>query len=238
MDLSTIKDLYVGSTPVQSAWLGGTKVWERRPPVDVMIDAWIFSGHTNEEAPTKITGEKGTALPCYNFAWNEDGSGFKDGFLCFDGVNDRLQSYKHLPLLKTVIAKYVIPKQTYNDYDSLMAFADAPNRNTLLNYSNHGISKTQLNSGMAGYGILTYNLAQDEVHTDYLNTYGRNGEPYIKTGTTEMEDIYQITMGCTYNNIGYMQAKIAYVAIYSESLTDAECMVEIKRLDALWESRK
>lgn len=207
-------------------------------PEALLIDAWVFSGHTNEEAPTKITGEKGTVLNCYNFAWNEEGSGFKDGYLCFDGVNDRLSTYKHLPLLKTVIAKYVIPKQTYNHYSSLMSFADVPNRNVTLNYYDDGISKTSLSSIMSGYGILTYDIAQDEVHTDYLNTYGRNGEPYTKTDTTEMEDTYQITMGCIHNNIAYMQAKIAYVAIYSESLTDAECMMEIKRLNALWESKK
>lgn len=207
-------------------------------PEALLIDAWVFSGHTNEEAPTKITGEKGTALNCYNFAWNEEGSGFKDGFLCFDGVNDGLSTYKHLPLLKTVIAKYVIPKQTYNNHAALMSFADVPNRNVALNYYDNSISKTSLSSRMSGYGSLTYDIAQDEVHTDYLNTYGRNGEPYTKTDTTEMEDTYQITMGCIYNNIAYMQAKIAYVAIYSESLTDAECMMEIKRLDALWESRK
>lgn len=34
MDLSAIKDLYVGSIPVQSAWLNGSKVWEREPAVN------------------------------------------------------------------------------------------------------------------------------------------------------------------------------------------------------------
>lgn len=204
----------------------------------LLIDAWVFSGHTNEEAPTKITGEKGTALNCYNFAWNEEGSGFKDGFLCFDGVNDSLSNYKHLPLLKTVIAKYVIPKQTYNSYRCSISFADAPNKNTAFNFYDGALSKTQLISKMSGYGYLLYDVAQDEVHTDYLNTYGRNGEPYIKNDTTEMYDTYQITMGCRYNNVSYMQVNIAYAAIYSESLTDEECMAEIQRLDALWESRK
>lgn len=37
-----------------------------------LIDAWIFSGHTNAEAPAEILGEKGTALACNNFAWNEE----------------------------------------------------------------------------------------------------------------------------------------------------------------------
>ena len=33
MDFSVIKDLYIGSTPVQSAWLNGSKVWGRNPAV-------------------------------------------------------------------------------------------------------------------------------------------------------------------------------------------------------------
>ena len=56
MDLSAMKDLYIGSTPVQSAWLGGTKVWERKPPVDIQAikDAMLLwydlkrQGATNE----------------------------------------------------------------------------------------------------------------------------------------------------------------------------------------------
>lgn len=56
MDLSAMKDLYIGSTPVQSAWLGGTKVWERTPTVDIQAikDAMLLwydlkrQGATNE----------------------------------------------------------------------------------------------------------------------------------------------------------------------------------------------
>lgn len=56
MDLSAMKDLYIGSTPVQSAWLGGTKVWERTPAVDIQAikDAMLLwydlkrQGATNE----------------------------------------------------------------------------------------------------------------------------------------------------------------------------------------------
>lgn len=82
MDLSAMKDLYIGSTPVQSAWLGGTKVWERKPPVDVQAikDAMLLwydlkrQGATNEnmrENPvlTDLSGN-GHEATCYNFAWS------------------------------------------------------------------------------------------------------------------------------------------------------------------------
>lgn len=81
MDLSTMKDLYIGSKPVQSAWLGGTKVWERKPPVDIQAikDAMLLwydlkrQGATNEsmaENPvlTDLSGN-GHDATCYNFGW-------------------------------------------------------------------------------------------------------------------------------------------------------------------------
>ena len=235
MDLSTIKNLYVESTPVQSAWLGGTKVWERKPPVDMMIDAWIFSGHTNEEAPYKIAGEKGTELNCYNFAWNEEGSGFKDGFLCFDGVDDRLGAYVNLPAVNTVIIKYIQPKQTYAQWSSIVSFVSSNSRGVNVNYHDIGFN---FRSGIAGFGTIYHDITEDEMHTDYINNYGRNGDPFTNELPGPIENLYTISIGCVYNNSNFRQAKIAYAAIYSESLTNAECMAEIKRLDALWESRK
>lgn len=218
-------------------------MWERRPAVDVMIDAWIFSGHTNEEAPTKITGEKGTALNCYNFAWNEEGSGFKDGFLCFDGVNDRLGAYVNLSAVNTVIIKYIQPKQTYAEWSTIASFVDSNSRGSSVNYHEssflaYGYNFRSSMSRIVGFGRMYHNITEDEVHTDYINNYGRNGEPFTEELTGSMGDLYIISIGCIYKNAYFRRANIAYVAIYSESLTDAECMAEIKRLDALWESRK
>ena len=56
MDFSAINDLYIGSTPVQSAWLNGSKVWGRKPAMDEQSirDAMILwydlkkQGATNE----------------------------------------------------------------------------------------------------------------------------------------------------------------------------------------------
>lgn len=211
-----------------------------RNPEALLIDAWIFSGHTNEEAPTQITGEKGTALNCYNFAWNEDGSGFKDGYLCFDGVNDRLGAYVNLPSVNTVIIKYIQPKQTYSEWSAITSFVDNNNRGISVNYHENNFTAYGYNfrSLLMGFGAIYHNVTEDEVHTDYVNNYGRNGESFTHKLPGSTGNLYNITIGCVYNNNNFRQAKIAYVAIYSESLTDAECMVEIKRLDALWESRK
>lgn len=211
-----------------------------RNPEALLIDAWIFSGHTNEEAPTQITGEKGTALNCYNFAWNEEGSGFKEGFLCFDGVDDRLGAYVNLPFVNTVIIKYIQPKQTYSEWSAIASFVDSNNKGLNVNYHENNFTAYGYNfmSSIVGFGKIYHNITEDEVHTDYVNNYGRNGEPFTNESPGSTGNLHGITIGCVYNNSNFRQAKIAYVAIYSESLTDAECMVEIKRLDALWESRK
>ena len=55
MDFSAIKDLYIGSTPVQSAWLNGSKVWERKPAAgDQSIrDAMILREEVRRHAGTQ-----------------------------------------------------------------------------------------------------------------------------------------------------------------------------------------
>lgn len=82
MDFSAIKDLYIGSTPVQSAWLNGSKVWGRKPAVDEQSirDAMILwydirrQGATNEGmAATPVLRDlsgNGHDATCYNFAWS------------------------------------------------------------------------------------------------------------------------------------------------------------------------
>lgn len=55
MDFSAIKDLYIGSTPVQSAWLNGSKVWGRKPAVDEQSirDAMILWEEVSRHAGTQ-----------------------------------------------------------------------------------------------------------------------------------------------------------------------------------------
>lgn len=121
MDLSTIKDLYVGSTPAQSVWLGGTKVWERKHAVDILsiFDAMVLwydpkrQGATNEnmaENPvlTDLSGN-GHDATCYNFEWTENSGISSTSYpnaLVADGVDDYVK-VEGLPILTdyTVIAR-------------------------------------------------------------------------------------------------------------------------------------
>lgn len=124
MDFSAIKDLYIGSTPVQSAWLNGSKAWGRKPAVDEQSirDAMILrydisrQGATNEGMATNpvlrdLSGN-GHDATCYNFAWTEQSGISTTAYpnaLVSDGVDDYCL-VEGLPLLNkedgyTVIAK-------------------------------------------------------------------------------------------------------------------------------------
>ena len=134
MDFSAIKDLYIGSTPVQSAWLNGSKVWGRKPTVDEQSirDAMILwydlkrQGATNESMAANpvlrdLSGN-GHDATCYNFAWTEE-SGISTteypGALVSDGVDD-YAVVEGLPILTiergyTVIADRTLDSARFNN---------------------------------------------------------------------------------------------------------------------------
>ena len=78
MDISKADDIRVGSVPVQSAWLGGRKVWDRteRKIMRSMVCWYDISrqGCTNEamaQNPVlKDLSGNGNDMTCYNFAWS------------------------------------------------------------------------------------------------------------------------------------------------------------------------
>ena len=78
MDISKADDIHIGSVPVQSAWLGGRKVWDRteRKIMRSMVCWYDISrqGCTNEtmaQNPVlKDLSGNGNDMTCYNFAWS------------------------------------------------------------------------------------------------------------------------------------------------------------------------
>lgn len=100
MDISKADDIHIGSVPVQSAWLGGRKVWDRteRKIMRSMVCWYDISrqGCTNEamaQNPVlKDLSGNGNDMTCYNFAWSYGGmsgiGGYKVGvgFMAFMGT--------------------------------------------------------------------------------------------------------------------------------------------------------
>ena len=198
-----------------------------------LVDAWIFSGYTNEEAPYGIAGEKGISLTCYNFAWNEQGSGFKDGALHFDGVDDYLfdLNYNKIPLLDdyTVICRrYVTAGKS-----SCTASKDG--------YMFHkGAFVFELKEGT---DIKTYSFEAGTSIDDFAgkeivswqtkNSY--NGLEFESGGSSDTDD-FMIGKSGESGNV-YMDGYIKYFALYDRTLSENEIQVEVRKLDYKWEKR-
>ena len=215
-----------------TVYIGGEPA---RQPQDYLIDAWIFSGHTNEEAPAQITGEKDTALKCYNFAWNEEGSGFKDGYLCFDGVGDYLGNnllFKEPLIDFTVICRREILK--YKQWSIFARDMGQYGNSTSAFYFGYLDLPTYPtpHEGVLSFGnvnILDIDIAE---RVSYMTPTSYNGTA-ISRGAKNSE-----CNGLVISPTGGVACKIGYFALYSKTLANEQIQAEINRLDALWESRK
>ena len=236
MDFSSIKDLYIGSTPVQSAWLNGSKVWGRKPAVldPSLVDAWIFSGLRNEDAPDSIVGEKGIPLTCHNFAWNEQGSGFKDGAMWFDGVDDYLKSKN---IFKEPLTDFtVICRREILKYRQWSIFArDSGTYPTSVSAFFFGYldMPSYPPTGEAVNSFSTINVLDIDTaeSVSYMTPTNYNGME-INRGTRNSE-CHDLTI----TPDGKVACKIKYFALYNKSLTEEQIQSEIEKLEKIWSNR-
>ena len=204
-----------------------------------LIDAWIFSGHTNNEAPSQIVGEKGIALDCKNFAWNEEGSGFKDGALYFDGVDDYLQS-SDTPILNdyTIICKRNIMRIGWYGCIATKRFkvqSGGKNGNLFVFEYNNTSGIVDLPIATASKGVS--NVIQDiPLSISYQTKSSYNGfelefnDDYDSSG----EALY---IGCNGDTQFISKLSLNYFALYSRSLPESEIQSEIEKLEKMWSNR-
>ena len=91
-----------------SVWIGDEEL--KGDGLDAsLVDAWIFSGWKNEDAPASVQGENGNALELRNFAYTAE-SGFADGCIVTDGADDYGEALD-IPVKKsyTMFVKYLFP---------------------------------------------------------------------------------------------------------------------------------
>lgn len=199
-----------------------------------LVDAWIFSGHTNDEAPYQIAGEKGINLICYNFAWNEQGSGFKDGALHFDGVDDNLSClniYGEIPELDdyTVICRrYVTPGK-----NSCTASKDpASNHNGAFIFELKEGTDIKTYSFKVGTSIDDF-AGKESVSWQTKNSY--NGLELVSSSSSDTDDFRIGWRGPISNT--FFDGYIKYFALYDRTLSVNEIQAEIRKLEYKWEKR-
>ena len=176
-----------------------------------LVDAWIFSGLSNSDAPASITGEMGFRLKCYGFSWNEEGSGFKDGRLCFNGVHDYLKALTGTPYL---IAKRVFDGTLTGEF-------------IMERWLDESTVRT------CSYGAtqdVTTDVGQDGVTWQTPTSY--NGTP-IERGTMGKTPNLYVAM-----NSDCLKTEIKWIALYATSLTPEQISSEVAKLEAMWEERK
>lgn len=204
-----------------------------------LIDAWIFSGHTNNEAPSQIVGEKGIALDCKNFAWNEEGSGFKDGALYFDGVDDYLYS-SDTPILNdyTIICKRNIMRIGWYGCIATKRFkvqSGGKNGDLFAFECNNtdGIVDSPIATASKGVS----NIIQDiplSISYQTKNSYNGFELEFNDDHDSSGEALY---IGCNGDTQFISKLSLNYFALYSRSLTESEIQSEIEKLEKMWSNR-
>lgn len=195
------------------------------------MDAWIFSGHTNAEAPATIAGEKGTALTCRNFAWTAQ-SGFDgQGYMVFDGVDDFLIN-EEMEMLDdfTVIVNRELDRN-HSDSCTLSKSADVSKGAFIMEVRDVGAGFSSYS-----YGVMsTIISAADGPLFMKPNSYNGNT---IQRGTAD--DTPELVIGTIRKNDTrrFFKGRMKYAALYRRSLTEEEIAAETEKLTALWESRK
>lgn len=209
-----------------------------------LVDAWIFSGYKNEDAPETIAGVNGIELTCNNFAWNEEGSGFKDGALWFDGVDDYLIGRNKFPILTdytiimkrnifelggyaTVACKWIADEIKGNGA-FLFEFNGTPNNhipkpNKTLSFSN---------SNEVGDNSISSDQIPELISWQTKNRY--NGHE-INSGI--QSDGRNFTIGRKMLYGAFCKISVNYCALYDKSLTESEIQSEIQKLETLWKNR-
>lgn len=197
-----------------------------------LVDAWIFSGYNNSEAPGAITGVNGTELKCMNFAWTEQ-SGFDgQGFLVFDGVDDYLVN-ENMELLDdfTVIVDRTALEKRANCTASKSA-----------NVGKGAFIMEIRDSGSNDYSFYSFNgynncTARGE-GTAWMTATSYNGQAIARG---QAEDTTMLCVGNvrkTETSGRLFKGGMKFFALYRRSLSQEEITAEIGKLTSLWESRK
>lgn len=214
---------------VGTSLLFGRKAGKAGPPIppfnEAMVDAWFMSGLSNIDKPGSITGVMGNEMALKNFSYALN-SGFSEGALVFDGVDD-YGICVGLPILDdyTVICRRVIENDT-NVVASKSIVAG--NGAFIFEYANNATYS---------FSEYTYGLnmnLKDSVSYQTKNSY--NGS-VITVGTANDTDT--LTLGIIRKKDSrLLKGAIYYFALYDKSLTPEEIETEKERLNEEWLKRK
>lgn len=224
-----------------SVWIGDEEL--KAGGLDAsLVDAWVFSGYKNEDAPESVAGENGNALELRNFAYTAE-SGFADGCIVTDGADDYGEALD-IPVKKsyTMFVKYLCPGYVnlYTGVSSLVADVPGMGRKDVI--AECYVYQTANNYPARAFYCGKYSACEKprELTAVWLNNDSYNGKAW-----EDVSSEYEVPDGTIgYLRIGntgtdyFLNSKIAYIAIYDKVMTQEDAEAEVAKLDALWEARK
>lgn len=201
---------------------------------DSLVDAWVFSGYENADAPTSIVGVNGNKLACHNFAWNETGSGFMDGALWFDGVVDYLMCNTIQSLNDFTL---IIRRTIYNMDSYSCVIFKSYNQNDFCEFAFESSNYNNASFKTVSFGK-TNNIESIAFNDDkvlYMTPTSYNGTA-IERGNSTYSTSKNLVIGNVVGN--YVEMSIKYFALYDRTLTESEIQDEIRKLEYRWNLRK
>ena len=182
-------------------------------------------------------GEKGHALALGNFAYAE-GSGFADGCLVTDGVDDYAENLE-MPVLTDytfITRRTLVNFEAYASVAS-KAYGSGINGAFLFECRDLGtpgaVPTTTTSFEAIKEGSIINDAIPEEVSWQTKTSY--NGKTLSPGNIADGKLFYLASTRTTMNCVA---AKFAWCALYGRSLTQEEINAEIAKLDALWEARK
>lgn len=218
--------------------VGTSLLFDRRagkagPPIPpfnkAMVDAWFMSGPSNSDKPSSIAGVMGNEMVLKNFSYALN-SGFSEGALVFDGVDD-YGICVGLPILDdyTLICRREIINK---DYYSVASKSTVFGKGAFI----FEIIQARTNHCYSFAADNKISLHNSEISWQTKNSY--NGST-ITVGNADDTDT--LTLGIIRvedESRRFLKGAIYYFALYDKSLTPEEIETEKERLNEEWLKRK
>lgn len=194
------------------------------PTPDCYYDFSLGSNDDENRETIKDQSGNGNDAKAYNIAWNEEGSGYKDGALYLDGVNDYIALEAFNSGFKTMfmvcnpfINSVILYDQRKNGAD--FKFAIYNGEGSKLAYKQRNDGETYIN-GVLNTTIRTSNL----INKKHLIT--------IKNNSISLSQ--KPIIGSNYNNTQYFANMAIYKFLgFKEELTEEQIQAIIKKYNLL-----
>lgn len=203
-----------------------------------LVDAWFMSGLSNNDSPSSIRGVNGNEIVLHNFEYIT-GSGFENGVLVFDGVDD-YGICVGLPILDDytlICRREIISIKNSSAVASKRTYPD-----DVGNFGAFIFERVFASGGKSTYSFGSSNGISefDSNEVVYQTKTSYNGTTITSSSSNDSNTLclganaYNISLGRCQE---FSNVAIYYFALYNKSLTIEEIETEKAKLENMWDSK-